>query len=287
MVLDPMSAARDEREPRRPVKDLVRRGVASIGRRRGNRVVRSAVGAARVLVTSFDAHHVDPYEIGTNGERRLLELAASELDVVFDVGANVGEWTASALAAGVGSVHAFEIVGDTALAFDERHGADARVVLNRVGLGERRGSVTVHHYPSAPELTTSAKEFPHHLPHLEVEVDVITGDEYVEMHRIERIDLLKIDVEGAEPKVLRGFAQSFERGVVSAVQFEYGVVATIERFLMRDFYDLLGGWGFDIGPLLPRGVAFQPYGLELERFRHPNFVGVHRSRADLRARWAV
>jgi hypothetical protein len=41
-----------------------------------------------------------------------------------------------------------------------------------------------------------------------IEVDTITGDELVKALDLTRIDLIKIDVEGAEFEVLRGFART-------------------------------------------------------------------------------
>lgn len=219
-----------------------------------------------------------------NGEAWLVEQLAPMASVMFDVGANVGEWSELAIAGGARSVHAFEIMPATADRLEERLGLDARAVLNRVGLGAEPGSLTVHYYPDNPALTTTATTFPHDLPHDEVLVDVTTGDAYLAAHDIDTIDLLKIDVEGEEPNVLRGFAHALADERIGAIQFEYGVVAALQRFLIIDFYEMLGDVGFEIGPLLPDRVAFQDYNLNLERFEFVNWVAVHRSRPDLRSR---
>jgi hypothetical protein len=48
------------------------------------------------------------------------------------------------------------------------------------------------------------------------------------------IDLLKLDTEGAEHLVLRGFDGALARGRIAAVQFEYGRVNAVTGFLLRD-----------------------------------------------------
>ena len=53
-----------------------------------------------------------------------------------------------------------------------------------------------------------------------VEVEAITLDDYAGENRLDRIALLKIDVEGAEPDVIAGAAGLLERGAVGAVLFE-------------------------------------------------------------------
>lgn len=53
-----------------------------------------------------------------------------------------------------------------------------------------------------------------------IEVEVRTLDEVATELNIGHIDLLKIDVEGAELQVLHGALKSFTNGIVSTVQFE-------------------------------------------------------------------
>lgn len=268
------------------LQGAVRRGerwTRSLGRRRDNRAVRALVRLSRSLVRGYDGDAAS-YDMDVNGEQWLLSRLAPVCSTVFDVGANVGEWTERALHHGADEVHAFEIMPPTAEAFDRRHGGDGRVHLNRVGLGATPTRLTVHYYPDNPALTTTATTYPHDLPHEEVAVEVTTGDRYMSDAGIDRIDLLKIDVEGEEPNVLRGFSEALSRGAIGAIQFEYGVVAALERFLIIDFYEMLGSHGFDIGPLLPDSVGFRDYNLNLERFDFVNWVAVHRDRPDLRRR---
>ena len=53
-----------------------------------------------------------------------------------------------------------------------------------------------------------------------IEVEVTTIDEFVYREKIDYIDLLKIDVEGGEFEVLLGASETFEKGLISVVQFE-------------------------------------------------------------------
>ena len=53
-----------------------------------------------------------------------------------------------------------------------------------------------------------------------IDVEVITLDEFCSLHRIKKIDILKIDVEGGELQVLLGSKSIFEEGRVSIVQYE-------------------------------------------------------------------
>jgi len=52
------------------------------------------------------------------------------------------------------------------------------------------------------------------------EVDVTTIDQFILQHKINHIDLLKLDVEGAEFQALLGAKNSFCKNMISIVQFE-------------------------------------------------------------------
>lgn len=52
------------------------------------------------------------------------------------------------------------------------------------------------------------------------EVEIVAGDSFCAAHRIDRIDFLKIDAEGYDMKVLRGFRTMLKAGRIAFVQVE-------------------------------------------------------------------
>ena len=220
------------------------------------------------------------FDIDRNGERAVLERLGPALGVVFDVGANVGDWTQAALDAGARSVHAFELSPPTAQGLAQRFAGRDDVIVNRHGLGRVNGEVSIRHYPAHPALSTTT-DYPHPAEFIELDAPVRRGDDYLGDAGIGRVDLVKIDVEGAEDAVLAGFEGALADGRIGAVQFEYGLVHHLTRFYLRDFYDLLTGHGFVLGPILPGGVRLMDYVVHLERSPFANFLAVHEQRADL------
>lgn len=233
------------------------------------------------------------YDVAVNGEAALLRrLAPFAPKVLFDVGANIGDWTLPALANIPGAtIHAFEIADSTADEFARNIAPHAaRVVLNRIGLADHAGEIMLYIAPDTHTASSTLREAIHasmatfgdtERPIEAVPARVTTGDLYMRERGIEHIDLLKIDVEGAEPAVLAGFAEAFGRGAISMVQFEYGQLSLLTRYLLADSARFFEERGFALGKLLPEGVAFKPFAIDDEDFIGPNYVACHRSRGDI------
>ena len=241
-----------------------------VTRNRGNLILRKIAGACRRYLGWYGNHS---YDLLTNGEGRILDVMGRFAPpVIFDVGANVGEWSLAAHRASPGSsIYAFEISPRTfdVLTANTRDVERIRVV--RSGLSDAPGIVRLRHYEDMPSLTT-ATEYPHPFSFTEVEAPVTTGDAYATSAGVGHIDLLKIDVEGMEEQVLRGFDGMFARGAIDVVQFEYGRVNIINHFLLRDFYEFFAARGFVVGKIFPNRVDFRPYDMSDEDFMGPNYL---------------
>jgi FkbM family methyltransferase len=198
------------------------------------------------------------------------------MKVVLDVGANDGDWALLALnTVPWAEIHCFEIATSTAAILRERTKNLPKIHVHPFGLAEASRPVTVFHYPTNSQLT-SIVAYPHGLPHSPIFGRVLPGDTFVTAQSFARINLLKIDVEGSEPDVLRGFTRTLRAGRIDVIQFEYGQVNLLTGFLLRDFYKFLEQFDFVIGRLYPNYVDFRPYDIAQEDFRGPNFVAVRR-----------
>jgi len=222
------------------------------------------------------------YEMAENGEGALLQaLGKLELSEVFDVGANVGDWALlAAQALPKAQINCFEILPETASLLKEKTSAQPRIHVNAFGLSDANGKISVRRYQGNNTLTTMI-DYPHEAPHEVVEVQVITGDEYLDKNKITKVDFLKIDAEGSEELVLKGFRKALEAKQIQMIQFEYGQANIITHFLLRDFYEWLGGLGYSIGKIYPNGTDFKDYAFADEDFLGPNYLAVLKERTDL------
>ncbi|HTO91101.1 MAG TPA: FkbM family methyltransferase [Candidatus Sulfotelmatobacter sp.] len=138
-------------------------------------------------------------------------------DVVVDAGANIGYFTAVAasLVGAEGEVHAFEPVPGYFARLEALRAANPRhrILANPVALGASEGRAEIRVSGTGnlgwntlvPELMSRESAVSVH------EVRVRRLDAYLEEHGIERLALLKVDVEGFELALLRGFSGWLER----------------------------------------------------------------------------
>ncbi|HEX4780376.1 MAG TPA: FkbM family methyltransferase [Usitatibacter sp.] len=249
-----------------------------IARHRRGFVPRKLAGLARRYL---DWHRNVNYDIETNGEVFVLEtLQAFRPRVLFDAGANMGDWTRAACSRHPeAQVHAFEISPPTFQALVANVGSNPRVHCNNVGLSDKDGPITIRHYDGLSALTT-ATAYPHPFRYSEIAARTVRGDEHAARNGIAHIDLLKIDVEGMEEAVLRGFDALFARQAIDLVQFEYGRVAILNHFLLADFHAFFRERGYVLGKVYPGYVDFRDYDHGDEDFLGPNFLACRKDLSD-------
>lgn len=151
------------------------------------------------------------------------DLAAVEIGVrpvIFDVGANVGQFLVSALAWWpLATVHSFEPIPAAAGKLEHEFADWGDLHVARVALAAEEGSteLVVREYDqctSLLELGSKLKEGVYGLdlsPAGTIQVSLERLDRYAQRHGIERIDLLKLDVQGYELEVLKGAGEFLQR----------------------------------------------------------------------------
>ncbi|MFE6127883.1 FkbM family methyltransferase [Streptomyces sp. NPDC056437] len=203
--------------------------------------------------------------------RRCLE--GVEAPVIFDVGANYGQWSGglqSALGTRNGRYFLFEPQPACwpALARDQV----PNQVIIPAAVSDVEGSATI--FADAPGSGVASVHrrrdsyFGDMMAHQQ-RVPVTTIDREVERWEVERIDLLKLDIEGAEFQALRGAIDSLRNRKVMTIAFEFGSANVYSRTFFRDFWDLLSPLGYRLWRICPGGVLLpvQAYTEELEHFR--------------------
>lgn len=103
------------------------------------------------------------------------------------------------------------------------------------------------------------------------EVKVIRLDTYLDAYRDQTIDLLKIDVEGTEYKVLMGAMQAINRNKIKHIQFEFGAGNITSRIFFNDFWNLLSP-RYNFSQVLFGGqFPINAYSIDYEIFKTTNY----------------
>ncbi len=131
-------------------------------------------------------------------------------DVVIDCGAHIGAFTRVALAAGARLVVAIEPEKANILAFRRNLAEEmksGRVILIEKGVWDVPGKLPLHVSPVGDSHSvvlpqTGGKE---------EAIEVTTIDALSKTLKLSRVDFMKMDIEGAEQKALRGSTQVLKR----------------------------------------------------------------------------
>ena len=215
-------------------------------------------------------------EFAAHGEIQLLQKLPP-METIFDVGCNIGEWSRMARNIHTGAhIHMFEMVPATFDKMINNGVIDAGIHPNNYGLSDSTGIQYFRYTPDNDRVATRVVEL-NHTNSFIASGFMVRGDEYCAMRHVNTIDFLKLDTEGHEYHVLRGFGDMIggTNGKIRIIQFEYGYTAILTKNLLVDFYRMLQDH-YVIGRLTPQGVHFKDYHLLDEDFKGPDYVAVHK-----------
>lgn len=143
----------------------------------------------------------------------------------------------------------------------QEHGLADRVDVAACALADQAGSMRLHRDPrfagvhslSAANLTAPESDSP-------VDVPVLTLDDLVERHRLDCVDLVKIDAQGAEGWILRGAARtlSSNRPIALLVELWPAGLANCGSSL-DEVLTILAAAGFSGHVLRKKEPALKPY----------------------------
>ena len=139
------------------------------------------------------------------GETRLLAGMIRPDDICFDVGANIGYYTClMAARAASGQVHAFEPVAFNCALLNANLQLNnfSNVVCSQIALSNHQGTTSFSSSEDGAFSSLIATGRRRELDSLQVRVDTIDG--YVAAQGLPRVDVMKVDVEGAEALLVEG-----------------------------------------------------------------------------------
>jgi len=219
-----------------------------------------------------------------NGEYWLLEKAittgAESGLVIFDVGANIGNWTmyADALleqADAAGHIYAFEPAASTFEYLSNKLKGNEKVSLLRKALSDNNGELKFYVVDtklaginSLCEIKGAAVEY----------VPTQRLDDFFTESQIDHARLVKCDTEGNDMNVLMGAEETLCQGKIDILQFEYNHRWIIGKHFLKDVFDFIEDKPYLIGKLYGEGIeVYERWHPELERFIETNYVLIRKN----------
>jgi FkbM family methyltransferase len=214
-----------------------------------------------------------------SGEANFIKHQVSNIKngVIFDVGANVGAYSKFVKKL---NQH-IEI-----FAFEPHPTTYQRLVDNvetygvntyNVGVGSSEGMLKLYDYADDDgsehaSLYKDVIEEIHNGQSVCHEVRIISLDAFAIEHKINRVNLLKIDTEGHELEVLKGFGTYIKANKIDMIHFEFNEMNIASRVSFKDFWDMLPNYNFF--RMLPDGlVAMEKYSpIFCEIYAYQNIV---------------
>lgn len=180
--------------------------------------------------------------IGTGGDSRrsgeeyaiARAVLGKENPVVFDIGAQGGDYTKEVQTINSSAqVYLFE---PEPAEFQHLKTAGFRNVFP-LAFGDHAGTVTLYSVPAIKGFSSVYRRDGRFTAKDEVALETI--DHFCKQQGIEKIDLLKLDVEGSEYSCLLGAKDMIEQGRITHIQFEFGLAAKGAKVYFSDIFDLL------------------------------------------------
>ncbi len=211
--------------------------------------------------------------------------------LVLDVGANVGQYSSTIRSLSpTAKIFAFEAHPLTFKVLEES-GTLNHFEAIHCACSDETGSITLYDHIGATDVGSQHAsifrdviENTHADEASSWDVNAIRLEDFLRDRDIVHVDLLKIDVEGAEMKVLNGLSSYIQNGSISVIHFEFTESNIINRLFMSDFVRVLHDYEFY--RMLPDGlVSMGPYFSPIyEIFAYQNIVAV---RNDLSKRIVI
>lgn len=236
-------------------------------------------GIRKIYRQFFKSRAVNNFSlINTSGENEfafklIKQYNKEEKLVIFDIGANVGEYSEMIIKHCNKlnikyQLHLFEPQKECVEVLLSKFNTNPNVIINNVAVSNENGCIDFYMETKGASSSSIYKREVF-VKSEKVRVNTIKLDDYIVKHAIDKINFIKIDVEGHELEVLKSSQNYFDK--IENIQFEYGGTYLDSKCTLKEVYVLLRDY-FHIGKINSNDVYFTPYIIELEDYEYSNFI---------------
>ncbi len=201
--------------------------------------------------------------------------------VFFDIGANKGEYTELILkyaTSNMVQLHLFEPQKSCIELLNKKFSQHTDIRINKFGLSLESQHVILYKDKDQSGLASVYKRNLdyHNIKLNEVEkVTLQSASEYIKEQSINKINFIKIDIEGHELEALRGFGNFLKPENIDLVQFEYGGANLDSHTSLLELFNFFGESGFVLCKIMRNHLEIKTYHPSFENFIYQNWVAVN------------
>jgi FkbM family methyltransferase len=196
--------------------------------------------------------------------------------VAIDIGGNIGEYSAELKKFYPElNLHIFEPAKVNVVKLKERFKKTSSISIVPVGISDVSVKTKLYSDNLGSGLASlSKRKLDHFNINFDLEEEILTirfEDYWLENFEGQKIDLIKIDIEGYELKALQGFGRSLK--FINLIQFEFGGCNIDSGTYFRDFYYFFKENNFSIHRITPLGIQkIDRYSEQDEYFTTTNYL---------------
>ena len=172
----------------------------------------------------------------TNGEEKFFMNIKNKINIIFDIGCR----SDSEFTIFEGEVHYFDPVNEFIENLSKQPNKNRTSYFNNFGLGNENKEL--YYYPSYQSFYDRVNSCTKSDDSNKILLNIKKAKDYVIEKNIKNIDFIKIDTEGYEHNVLKGFEEYLQN--VKIIQFEYGGTFLDNNTKLIDVVNYLEKLGF-------------------------------------------
>jgi len=229
-----------------------------------------------------------------NGEKVFIENLFKSFKthgggkIVFDIGANVGEYSAMLLEQSKirdinMELHLFEPTKSCFETISKKFDSLGNVTLNNFGVSNSNDTAEIFYDKEQSGLASlyqrNLDSYNLQLSQSE-EIFLRRMDEYIKIKNINHIGFIKIDIEGHELKAFEGFGDYLNGSFVDYIQFEYGGANLDSHSSLMEIYKFFEDKDFKVAKIMPNGLEVRNYSPYMDNFNYANYVAISNKVVD-------
>lgn len=177
---------------------------------------------------------------------------------IIDVGAHIGYYAriASELVGGSGTVYAFEADPENFILLQKNIGRLKNIKSYRLAISDKTGQIDFYHYDEKSGVGSVLPNVPLDFKKTKISVRAANLDSFLQKNDVNKVDIIKMDIEGGEYAALQGMKKilSENKNLALIIEFAPAWVRAAGNTPLN-FLNFIESFGFQIFAITKQGLS--------------------------------